>query len=135
MRGLGAVDVIDYRSADVVAELRSRYPGGLAGVIDLFDDAAGLAAFAAAVRPDGWLVSPLARGAEAAMAGSAVHVHITGIPYQRAAEVVELLTQAPTRVAVEALPLDRAADALARQATRQVRGKLVLSVDQTERDG
>lgn len=132
VRELGAVDVIDYTSGDVVDELRSRYPAGLAGIVDLYHDAAGLAPFAATVRPDGWLVSPLARGAEEAIVGTAVHVHITGIPYERAPEVVELLAQRPTRVAIEVLPLDQASDALAREATRLVRGKLALSVDQTD---
>ena len=42
------------------------------------------------------------------------------------------LAQRPTRVAIEVLPLDQASDALAREATRLVRGKLALSVDQTD---
>lgn len=130
VRGLGAADVIDYTSGDVITELRSRYPDGLTGVIDLFHDAQRLVPFAAAVVPDGWLVSPLARDADAALAGTAVHVHLTGIPYQRAPEVARLLTESPTRVGIEALSLDRAPEALARQATRQVRGKLVLSLGQ-----
>jgi len=134
VRQLGAADVVDYASGDVAEVLRSRYPAGLAGVVDLFHDAAGLAPFASAVRPDGWLVSTLARGAEELLAGAAVHVHLTGIPYQRLPEVVGLLAQAPTGVAVEVLPLDRASDALARQATRQVRGKLALGIAQTEGD-
>jgi NADPH:quinone reductase-like Zn-dependent oxidoreductase len=129
VQGLGASDVIDYTSGDVVAALRARVPDGLAGIVDLFHDAQGVVPFADALRPDGWLVSPLARGADALLEGRPAHVHVTGMPYQRAPEVLAILAAAPTHVVVETLPLDHAADALARQASRQVRGKLVLTIE------
>jgi NADPH:quinone reductase len=131
VRQLGAEDVIDYTSADVVAELRSRHPAGLAGIVDLFHDAAGLAPYAAAVRPDGWLVSPLARGVQELLAGTAVHVHLTGLPVERTGEVLELFAGQPTKVALDVLPLDQASEALAREATHLVQGKLALGIDST----
>lgn len=58
VRGLGAHEFIDYRSADVAAETRRLVPDGVDAVIDLALAGPALAGSAAAVRPGGLLVSP-----------------------------------------------------------------------------
>ena len=59
VRDLGAADVVDYRSADVVEEALRLRPGGVDVVIDLIAMGEGILASAQAAREGGRLVSPL----------------------------------------------------------------------------
>lgn len=128
VRELGAADVIDYTAGDITEELRARRPEGLDGIIDLFHDAQGLLALVPAVKPGGRIVSPVAMGAEQAFEGQPVTALVVRAATDRAAELGELAADGALTVPVEVLPLDRAAEAIDRQATRQVRGKLVLTI-------
>lgn len=128
VRGFGAADVVDYTTGDVVEQLRSKRPDGYAGIIDLFNDADGAARLASLVRPGGRVVSPIAMGIDEKLAGQPVSGQLVQAAVDRAAEVGALAAEGTLRVPTEVLPLDQAAEALDRQASKQVRGKLVLVV-------
>ena len=128
VRGLGAVDVVDYTAGDIATQLRQKYPDGLAGVIDLYHDAQGAAALASVIRPGGRVVSTIAMGIDQALAGQQVTGHLVQAIVDRPAELAELAAAGTLGADVEVLPLDQAADALDRQMSKQVRGKQVLTV-------
>jgi NADPH:quinone reductase-like Zn-dependent oxidoreductase len=128
VRGFGATDVLDYGAGDIVGQLKAIAPGGLDGIVDLYHDVQGAVPLAAAIKPGGRFVSPIAFGIDQALAGGPVSGHNVRAATDRIAEIGELAVGGSLVVAVEALPLDRAAEALDRQASRQVRGKLVLVI-------
>ena len=128
MRALGASEVVDYASGDVFEQVRRLAPDGVAAIIDNFHDAAGLVPYAALARPGGRIVSPVAMGGDQALAGYPVTFHLVQAAVDRAAELGELAARGELVVPIETLPLERADEALARQATRTTRGKLVLTV-------
>ncbi len=57
VKSLGATDVIDRSYEDVSAALKTRYPDGVAGIIDTISDAATLAPYTEAVKPGGAVTS------------------------------------------------------------------------------
>ncbi len=128
VRGLGAAEVVDYTAGDTLEQLRALAPEGLAGIIDAFHDTAGAAALAAAVRDGGTMVSPIAMGLDQALAGGSVSGRVVAAAVGRAGELGDLAASGAINVAIEVMPLERAAQALDRQASRGVRGKLVLAV-------
>jgi NADPH:quinone reductase-like Zn-dependent oxidoreductase len=128
VRGLGAADVVDYTAGDIATQLREKYPDGLAGIVDLYNDAQGAAALASVVRPGGRVVSTIAMGIDQALAGQPVTGHLVQAIVDRPAELAELAAAGTLGADVEVLPLDQAADALDRQMSKQVRGKQVLAI-------
>lgn len=128
VRELGAAEVIDYTTSEVVEQLLALQPAGVAAVIDLFHDVHGAAALAGAVRPGGRVVSGTAFGLDQALAGGPVSGHVFRAAWERAGELGELAAAGRLKVDIAVLPLDRAADALDRQLSKQVRGKQVLAV-------
>jgi NADPH:quinone reductase-like Zn-dependent oxidoreductase len=129
VRGLGAADVVDRSNDELADALRALAPDGLDGLVDLFHDAAALAPLASLVRPGGRVVSPIAMGIDQALADSPVSGHMVGAAADRVSELADLAAAGRLTVPVEVLPLEQAADALDRLASKQVRGKLVLQVD------
>ena len=129
VRGLGATDVVDYTAGDVIEQLRAKRPDGYAGIVDLFNDADGAAPLAALIRPGGRLVSSIAMGIDQKLTGQEVTGQMVAAAVDRAPELAKLANEGVIQVETEVLPLDRAAEALDRQASKQVRGKLVLVVD------
>lgn len=122
-----------YRSAivdqiDLVEQVRALAPDGVAALIDHVHDAASLTPFAALVRPGGRVVSPVAMGAQQALAHLPVSVHVVQAAVDRAGELAGLAVDGEPSLPVETLPLADAGKALARRSTRRVRGKLVLLV-------
>jgi NADPH:quinone reductase len=57
VKSLGAVEVIDRMSGDVLEALRSKHPDGVASIIDTASDAPGLARLSEAVRQGGTVTS------------------------------------------------------------------------------
>ena len=129
VRSLGAEDVIDRTAGDVAEHVRQRIPDGVAALIDNFHDAQGLVSLASVVRPGGRIISPIAQGGDQVLAGLPLTFHLVQAAVGRAGELGDLVTRGALTVTVESLPLAQAADAISRQATRQVRGKLVLVVE------
>jgi len=129
VRGLGAAEVIDREAGDTLEQLQAVAPDGLAGIVDLSDDAAGAAALAPAVRAGGRIVGPRARGIEEILGDGPVTGRAVTFAPERAGELAALAADGALTVPVEVLPLEEAADAIDRQASRQVRGKLVLAID------
>jgi NADPH:quinone reductase-like Zn-dependent oxidoreductase len=129
VRGLGARDVIDYTTSEPLEQLRSKAPDGLAGIIDLYNDAQGAAPYASVVRPGGRIVSPIAMGLDKTLADGPVTGVMVRAATDRVGELAELAENGTLGVPFETVPLDAAAGALDRQASHQVRGKLVLVVD------
>jgi NADPH:quinone reductase-like Zn-dependent oxidoreductase len=128
VRGLGASEVVDYAAVDVLEQVRRLAPDGVTAIIDNFHDAAGLVALAELVRPGATVVSPVAMGGDQALAGRPVTFHLVQAAVDRAGELGELAARGELDVPVETLPLERAEEALALQATRTMRGKLVLVI-------
>jgi NADPH:quinone reductase-like Zn-dependent oxidoreductase len=129
LRSLGAADVADDTTTDDEVELlRSKARDGLAGVIDLFHDAAGAAPFAAVVRPGGAVVSPMAMGLDQALADSPVRGVTVRAATDRAGELGGLAARGQITVPVVVVPFEQAGAAIDRQASKMVRGKLVLQV-------
>jgi len=130
VRRLGASEVLDYTAGDLVGQVRAVAPDGVTVLIDHFHDAAGLVPIAAVVQPGGRIVSPIAMGGAEALADLPVTFHLANAALGRVDELAEAATRGELDVAVETFPLDQTADALARQMTRQARGKLVVVIDQ-----
>src|SRR5439155_787276 len=57
VKGLGAHEVIDRTSGDVIEALKAQHPDGVAAIIDTASDAAGLARLSEAVRKGGTVTS------------------------------------------------------------------------------
>ena len=131
VRGLGAGDVVDYTTGDLTAQLQAMAPEGLAGIVDVFNDAQHLLALVPAIRPGGRIATPAAMGAAQAFEGQPVTAQNVRAATDRVGELAELASGGSLKVEFEVLPLERAADAIDRQSTRGNRGKLVLALEQT----
>ena len=127
VRALGASEVVDYTLGDVVAALRASHPDGIDAIIDSSSDDATLKRLADALKPGGRLAS-LSRSLDIeGLAGRGlIGVQPSG-GVDRIAELADLVAGG-LRIPVTTYPLAEAGRALAEQATRQVRGKLVLIV-------
>jgi NADPH2:quinone reductase len=128
-RTLGATDVIDYTAGDPADQLRSSTPNGIDALVDLVGDADLVASLADQVTAEGWAVS-CAGGVndtlleKFGLQGGQVH----GGGLDRLLHLTNELRNLP-KPAIRSYPLANAADALTEQATRHVRGKLVITVD------
>lgn len=128
-RELGARDVIDYTQGDVAAAIRAK-SAAIDAVLDFAGDTALLDSLTPLVRNGGSVISAAAMiDTEAYKAKGLVGKMIRRAPVASLAEIVDLIGQKKLQLpAVRTLPLDRAADALAEQGQRHVKGKLVLEV-------
>jgi NADPH:quinone reductase-like Zn-dependent oxidoreductase len=127
--GLGAAEVVNYEAGDTLEQLLAVAPGGLVGIIDLADDAAGAAALAPAVRNGGRIVGTRVRGIEEMLSDGPVSGQAVAFAADRVGELATLAAAGDLTAPIEVLPLEKAAEAIDRQASRQVRGKLVLAID------
>jgi NADPH:quinone reductase-like Zn-dependent oxidoreductase len=123
VRALG----VDYTLGDVVPAVRASHPDGIDAIIDSSSDDATLKRLADALKPGGRLAS-LSRSLDVeGLAGRGlIGVQASG-GVDRIAELADLAAGG-LRIPVTTYPLAEAGRALAEQATRQVRGKLVLIV-------
>jgi NADPH2:quinone reductase len=129
VHGLGASDFVDYNAGGLADQLRARAPEGLAGIIDVFHDAAHLLALVPAMKPGGRIATPAAMGVVEAFAGQPVTAVMVAAATDAASvtELGRLAAAGKLTVPIEVLPLEKAADAIHRQSTRGNRGKLVLA--------
>jgi NADPH2:quinone reductase len=127
MRGLGASEVIDYIAVDTVQEALRLAPGGVDSVVDLISRGPALAGTAAAVKPEGRVVSTLMGPEQFERGVTDVRMATRDGRLQRLAERV---ASGDLTVEVTATyPLADAPKALAEFAAgRYTRGKVVVIV-------
>jgi NADPH:quinone reductase len=130
-RSLGASDVVDYTTGDLVEQVRSKAPNGLDAIIDLSGNAEAVAGLLELVRPAGHVVSPAGGADDSALEARGLQggsVNRAGL--DRLSELTRLLEEKQLVLpAIRTYPLEQAAEALAEQAGRHVKGKLVLTID------
>jgi NADPH:quinone reductase len=129
LRGLGAVEVFDYHSADWARQVRAAVPGG----VDLLLDGAGGEArdeAVSAVRDGGRAVFLVLAGPPARLERGIVGESFAArVDRQRLESLNRLVEAGAVRPQVGGvLPLDQAREALARVAGRHTRGKMVLEI-------
>jgi NADPH:quinone reductase-like Zn-dependent oxidoreductase len=129
VHGLGASEVIDYRSADVVEETLRLSPGGVDAVIDLVNMGDGIRTSAGAAREGGRVVSPLGGPDDLGRDVSAVYI---GSFKPLPGDLEGLLSQvAEGTLKVEVgrtYTMDESPAAVADFAERHTRGKIVITV-------
>jgi NADPH:quinone reductase-like Zn-dependent oxidoreductase len=129
-RSLGASESIDYTLGDLVEQVRARVADGLDAIIDLSGNADEVASLLDLVRSGGFVVSAAGGVDDAALeahglrGGSVNRAGLDRLPnLTRLVEDKQLVLPA-----IRTYPLEEAAAALAEQAGRHVKGKLVLTV-------
>jgi NADPH:quinone reductase and related Zn-dependent oxidoreductases len=130
VRELGAAETIDYSAGSVAVAVRSRYPNGIAALIDLVDQKEALTELASVVRPGGHIATLLgAADIEALDARGVIGHNVNAAPTADKLRVLgELAGSGALRVPIQGVyPIDRAGEAI--QAFQQgTRGKLIVSV-------
>ena len=130
VRELGATDTIDYSAGSVPDAVRSRYPYGVAALIDLVDQKDALTELAAVVREGGHVATLLGAADIDQLATRGVIGHnVNAAPSADKLRLLgELASSGALRVPIQAVySIDQAGDAF--QAFQQgTRGKLVLRV-------
>ena len=134
VRELGAADTIDYSAGSVADAVRTRYPDGIAALIDLVDRKDALTELAAVVREGGHVATLLGAADVDQLATRGVTGHnVNAAPTADKLRLLgRLASSRALRVPIQGVySIDRAADAL--QAFQQgTRGKLVLRVGSDE---
>jgi len=130
VREFGAGEVIDYAAGDVAEQIRAMAPDGVDAIIDLHSDRDTLLGIAATARLGGRIASPL----NAVDADALTELGLTGSNVNAATEPVgelgDLVARGELRVPVtRTFTLGETNDALAEQASRQSRGKLVIVIE------
>ena len=131
VRELGASELIDYTSEDLVEAVRRRRRSGLAAIIDLVSDAATLGRLSELVRDGGVIVSALsAAPAEGAAPRGIRGVNLGGtVNRERLQALASAVEQGELKPpAIKTFSLQQAAEALLEAQSGHVRGKLVVTV-------
>ena len=126
---LGAAEVIDRTAGDLATNVRRGHPERIDAIVDLASDESALTLLAALVRADGAVISTLRSADDEVLAEQGVRaINLSAAPVERQAEIADLVARGEIGPPETRLfSLDRAGDALAEQATRHVRGKLVVT--------
>ena len=130
-RSLGAVDVIDYATGDVLETVRDRYPDGIDAIADLHRDPELVARVAELVRPGGHVVSATGGVNVDGLAKRGVEgVNIQGrVSSDSLAELAALLEKKEiVSPEITTFRLDRANEAFALVGSGHVRGKVVVTL-------
>jgi NADPH:quinone reductase-like Zn-dependent oxidoreductase len=129
VRSLGAADTIDYSAGNVAAAVRSRYPDGIAALIDVVNRKETLPELTSLVRQDGHVATLMGAADVEQLAASGISG--TNVMAAPTAEKLRLLAgmaaSGELRVQIHAtFPIDRADEAL--QAFQAgTRGKVILA--------
>jgi NADPH:quinone reductase-like Zn-dependent oxidoreductase len=128
-RRMGATAVFDYTSADVEAELRAAYPGGLDALADFSGNAELVGRLAGLLRAGGGITSSAAGmlDGEGLAARGFAFSPANRADLARLPELIALLgTEA--RPEIRTVPFDQAGTALAEVGAGHTRGKVVLTI-------
>jgi NADPH:quinone reductase len=129
VKGLGAGEVIDRNSEDVMETLRSKHPDGVASIIDTGSDAPSLARLSEAVRKGGTVTSMKGAAAPEELAKRGVKgINIsTQVTTERLAHLAELAAAGELKAPrISTFALEQAGDAF--KALGQTGGKLVVKI-------
>lgn len=132
VKSLGAHEVIDRTSGDVVEALKAKYPNGVAAIIDTGSDAAGLARLAEAVRKGGTVTSMKGAAAIDDLAKRGIKgVNVgTQVTKERLDHLVTLASEGKLKAThIETFPLEKAGNAFQQIGQDSHRGKLVVIVN------
>ena len=132
VKSLGAHEVIDRTSGDVVEQLKAKHPDGVAAIIDTGSDAAGLARLAEAVRKGGAVTSMKGAAAIDDLAKRGIKgVNVgTQVTKERLDHLATLATQGKLKAThIETFPLEKAGNAFQLIGQDTHRGKLVVTVN------
>jgi hypothetical protein len=99
-------------------------------VIDTFHDIDGLRPLAALIKPNGWLVSPKARGIDEAFQDLPVTAASVAAALGRVGELADLAAAGTLSIPVTTVSLDDGNTALDQIRSAGVRGKLTIDVSQ-----
>ncbi|MFJ9900863.1 NADP-dependent oxidoreductase [Streptomyces sp. NPDC091280] len=130
LKGLGATTVVDHTTGDVAAQVRAAYPDGIDALIDLVSYSADALPLDL-IRRGGKVASTLNAADEQALARAGLTG--TNVMAGPTREVIAPLAEqaAAGTLTVDVttvLPLERAAEGLAKLASRTARGKIVVRV-------
>jgi NADPH:quinone reductase-like Zn-dependent oxidoreductase len=131
VRGLGAVDVIDYSVGDVADDVRSRFSDGIDAVAHMHGDAEQLAKLTEQVSSGGHVASIVGAADVDALGARGVEgTNVQGRVTTASLDILVGMLEADELVAPEirTYPLADAGEALAAVGTSHVRGKLVVAV-------
>jgi len=131
VRSLGAHEVIDRTSGDVVQALKAKHPDGVTAIIDTGSDAAGLARFAEAVRKGGTVTSMKGAAAIDELAKRGIKgVNVgTQVTKKRLDHLATLATEGKLKAThIETFPLEMAGDAFQLIVQDTHRGKVVVKI-------
>ncbi|MEC5193127.1 MULTISPECIES: NADP-dependent oxidoreductase [unclassified Arthrobacter] len=132
-RGLGAAEVVDYRTSDVAGAIRAAHPAGVDAVLDLVNPREVLAhQIAPLVRDGGRLASTVFAADPEALAGRGVRA--VNFNYQATdqdmAQLAGLVTSGALKAAeTTTFPLTAMDRAYTASTSGHVRGKLVITID------
>jgi NADPH:quinone reductase-like Zn-dependent oxidoreductase len=128
VRSLGAAETVDYRTGDVVKDVRGRHPEGIDVLLDFVDRDDAFTAVCTLVREGGRIATTLGAADAAALAASgATGSNVRGMPTpEKLARLAEQVAAGSLRIEIQqTFPLDDAESALGAFAGRTV-GKIVL---------
>jgi NADPH2:quinone reductase len=128
-RSLGAVEVVDYTTADPVAAVRKHSPDGIDALIDMAGVPELTAALGSEVRSGGRVVSVVMPPDVEGLAKRGVEGHLAAryAAEHRFAEILGRLGDGTLKLpAIQTFSFDDIESAIALQATRHVHGKLAI---------
>jgi NADPH:quinone reductase-like Zn-dependent oxidoreductase len=131
VKGLGADEVIDRTSGDVLEALKAKHPDGVAAIIDTGSDAAGLARLSEAVRKGGTVTSMKGAAAIDELAKRGIKgVNIgTRVTTERLDHLARLAADGKLKAPhIQSFPLERAMDAFDLIVQDTHLGKLVVKI-------
>jgi NADPH:quinone reductase-like Zn-dependent oxidoreductase len=130
LRRYGAAERIDYKSTDLAATVRERYPAGVKGLIDTVNQPDGLKTLAELVADGGHIATPAAQLETGEFAGRDITTTmVMAVPEpDRLARVAEQVDAGNLKVPIQSIhPLERALDAFQEKA-QGTHGKLALAI-------
>ena len=131
VKSLGAHEVIDRTSSDVVEALKAKHPDGVAAIIDTGSDAAGLARLSEAVRKGGTVTSMKGAAAVEDLAKRGIKgVNVgTEVTRERLEHVAKLAADGKLRAPhIETFPLEKASEAFQLIVQDTHLGKVVVKI-------